>query len=247
MTPLNRPDRPADGSEVSQLVLAQGLRDTRAVLAGWAARPWGVLGRWTAGAFATAVALLVATWVIAVLERPDPTPMYLPGVHRPGDMADVGHILWRNSLVLALHAMACVAGFIARSSLPQEAERYSGTWRWIHDKAGTLAIGFVVCATTFSLVTQAYVLGGGASTLSEQLGISPALLLVCLLPHALPELTALFLPLAAWIVASRRGDWHELLAATFVTVALAAPVLIVSAFVEVYLSPELVLDAIPHS
>ena len=58
-----------------------------------------------------------------------------------------------------------------------------------------------------------------------------------LLPHALPELIALFLPLAAWIVASRRGEWDELLAATFVTVAIAVPMLVVAAFVEVYVSP----------
>ena len=63
---------------------------------------------------------------------------------------------------------------------------------------------------------------------------------VGLLPHALPELIALFLPLAAWIIASRRDAWHELLAATFVTVAIAAPVLVVAAFVEVYVSPHLI-------
>jgi hypothetical protein len=57
--------------------------------------------------------------------------------------------------------------------------------------------------------------------------------------HAVPELVALFLPLAAWIIASRRGEWHQLLAATFVTVMLAVPVLIASAFIEVYGSPNL--------
>jgi uncharacterized membrane protein SpoIIM required for sporulation len=65
-------------------------------------------------------------------------------------------------------------------------------------------------------------------------------LLLGLLPHALPELAALFLPLAAWIIASRRGRWEELLAATLVTVALAAPVLVLAALVEVYVSPRLV-------
>ncbi len=58
-----------------------------------------------------------------------------------------------------------------------------------------------------------------------------------LLPHALIELTALFLPLAAWIIASRRGEWNQLLAATVVTVALALPMLLVSALLEVYVSP----------
>ena len=50
-----------------------------------------------------------------------------------------------------------------------------------------------------------------------------------MLPHAIPELTALFLPLAAWLIASRRGEWNQLLAATFVTVAIAIPVLVVAA------------------
>ena len=67
--------------------------------------------------------------------------------------------------------------------------------------------------------------------------MSPALLLVGLLPHALPELCALFLPLAAWILASRRRAWDELLAATFATVAVAVPLLLAAAAVEVWVSP----------
>ena len=66
-----------------------------------------------------------------------------------------------------------------------------------------------------------------------------ALLLLAVLPHALPELIALFLPLAAWIMASRRGEWDQLLAATLVTVAVAIPVLLAAALVEVYVSPHL--------
>ncbi len=66
-----------------------------------------------------------------------------------------------------------------------------------------------------------------------------------MLPHALPELIALFLPLAAWIIASRRGEWEQLLAATVVTVALAIPVLVAAAFVEVYVSPHL-FTALTH-
>ena len=138
-------------------------------------------------------------------------------------MADFGFVLFRNGLVLALHAMACVAGFIAGSSLPTAAQGYTGVWRVVHDRAGKLAIAFVLAATLFSLGTQAYALGHGASTLADQLGLSPLVLIVGLLPHALPELFALFLPLAAWMLASRRGRWDELLAATFVTVAVAVP------------------------
>ena len=219
------------------LALVQGLRDTRATLMAWNERPGAVLRRWARGSLFIVAGLLLSVWAIATVLTPDPTPILLPGLHGPGSLADVGHVLFRNSLVLALHAMACVAGFIAGSSLPHEAQRYSGAWRWIHDKAGPLAITFVVCATTFSLTTQAFVLGGGASTLAAHLDIGTGLLLLGLLGHALPELFALFLPLAAWMIASRRGDWHELLAATFVTVSIAVPLLVLSAFVEVYVSP----------
>jgi hypothetical protein len=111
----------------------------------------------------------------------------------------------------------------------------------VHDKAGPLAIGFVVSATTFSLGTQAYILGHVVSTVAAQLGVSPGLLLLASVPHALPELAALFLPLAAWVIASRRGDWHKLLAATFVTVAIAVPVLLASVLVELNVFPQLLL------
>jgi len=51
---------------------------------------------------------------------------------------------------------------------------------------------------------------------------------------------ALFLPLAAWLLASRRDAWHELLAATFVTVTIAVPVLVAAAAIEVFVSPGLI-------
>jgi hypothetical protein len=223
------------------LVLVRGLRDTRGTLAQWNAAPWPVMRDWLLGAANVTAALLLAVLVIATVTQPDPTPIILPGLNSPASLEAVKHVLFRNSLVLALHSMACVAGFIAGSSLPLEAERHSGVWRWVHDKAGPLAIAFVIAATGFSLCTQAYVLGNAASTLAWQGDVPAWLLLAGILPHAIPELMALFLPLAAWIIASRRGDWHELLAATFVTTAVAVPVLVIAAFLEVYVSPDVIL------
>jgi hypothetical protein len=222
-----------------QLALVQGWDDTLAALRRWRSRPVTVLGPWVLGSFAVAVALLVTTWVVATVATADPGNAGFPGVTAPVTTADLVYVLERNGLVLALHALACVAGFMAGSSLPQVAEGYSGLWRRIHDRAGPLAIGFVVLATAFSLGTQAYVLGHQAADLAAALHHSPLVLLVALLPHALPELTALFLPLAAWTMASRRGQWKDLLAATFVTVAIAVPTLVLTAVIETHVTPHL--------
>lgn len=199
------------------------------------------LREWTAVAAAIAAALLLAVWIIARASTPDATPLSFPGLTEPADLRDAARVLARNLLVLALHSLACFAGYLARKSLPEEAARYRGVLRSVHDHAGSVAIAFVGGATAFSLVTQAYVLGNDASTLAAQGGVPPGLLLLGLLPHAVPELVALFLPLAAWLVASRRGRWHELRRATVVTTLVALPILVASALVEVYVSPDVVL------
>jgi hypothetical protein len=223
------------------MALVQGWADTRAALRRWSDRPARPLLPWSLGSLAIAVLLLAVTWVIATLSTADLTPVYFPGLVERATLGDFGFILYRNGLVLALHGFACVAGFMAGSSLPQVAEGYSGVWRWIHDKAGPLAIGFVIAATLFSLTTQAWALGSSAATLSAQLGISPARLLLGLSLHAVPELFGLFLPLAAWTIASRRRAWNELLAATFVTVAIAIPIIVAAAAVEAWVSPRVLL------
>jgi hypothetical protein len=226
----------------NELVLVRGMDATKATLRRWNDDPWPVLRGWVLWSLLTTAGLLVAVYVVARASQPDPSRLVLPGVNVAAKPGDIAHLLFRNGLVLALHAMACVAGFIAGSSVPQLAAERTGLSRKLHDRAGSLAIAFVVCATGFSLTTQAYALGHAASTLAWQFGMPPWKLLLGILPHAVPELTALFLPLAAWVIASRRGRWEELLAATFVTVAIAVPLLLVSAFVELYLSPRLIIS-----
>ena len=121
----------------------------------------------------------------------------------------------------------------------QVAATKTGISRIVHEWAGPVAIAWVVAVTAFSLITQALGLGITAASLSAQLGIGSGTLILTVLPHALLELTAVFLPLAAWLIASRRNEWQELLAATFVTVALALPMLLVALLVELTLWPRL--------
>ena len=110
-----------------------------------------------------ALSLLASVYAVSRLSTPDGLRYAVPGLTAEPDFGDYVYILIRNGLVLALHALACVAGFMAGSSLP----------------------------------------------------------------------------LAAWTIASRNGSWHELLAATFVTTAIAVPVLLVCGLIELYVSPEL--------
>jgi hypothetical protein len=241
-SPLSLPM--SGGMRAEEMALVQGWADTRASLRRWNRRPSVVLVPWATWSLCVAVLLLLATWVIAKLSTPDASGLRFPGVTEPAHLGDYGYVLFRNSLVLALHSLACVAGFIAGSSLPQIADGYKGWFRKVHEVAKPLAIGFVICATLFSLGTQAYILGQDASNLAGQWGMSPAELLTLISVHAIPELTALFLPLAAWTMASRHGRWEELLAATFVTTAIAIPVLLLAGAVEVWITPRLILSAI---
>ena len=226
--------------EPSAYAFVEGVRATRGALARWNRRPLATLAPWVAGSGAIAVLMLLGVWLVASL-RSGAGWITLGGPpFRVGGLSDVGEILGHNLLVLALHAMACVAGFIAGSSLPLQAEGKRGLSRAVHAHAGRLAIAFVIGATSFSLVAQTLSLGQAAAIAAHALHVAPGALLLALVPHALPELIALFLPLAAWILASRRGDWDDLLAATFVTVMVAVPVLVITAVMEVYLAPALV-------
>jgi hypothetical protein len=226
-------------SAFSDLAVVHGWPQTKTILTAWSDRPLPVVGRWVALSGLIAAAMLLAVWLVSLVSTPDPTPRVLPGINGPSDLAAVRHVVLGNLLVLALHAMACLAGFIAKSSLPREAAAYRGAWRRVHDHAGPLAIAFVAACTVFSRDSQTLVLGHVLASLAAQFATSPGALLAGLLGHALPELTALFLPLAAWLIAARARAWDHLMAATLVTTALALPVVLLSALVEVYVTPRL--------
>ena len=138
--------------------------------------------------------------------------------------------------MLALHAMACVAGFMAGSSLPIVAQGHTGWWRRVHDRAGKLAIAFVALATLFSLSTQAYALGATPRRRRRPRHVARIAADRAAAPRAAGAGRA--------VPAARRLDHRQparrleqLLAATFVTTAIAVPVLVAAAAFEVWVTP----------
>ena len=221
--------------KVDDLALVGGWPHTVATLRRHNAAPWRLFGAWALGSLAVTLLLLAGTWLVATNQVADPSAIrfHYPGLTRPAGVHDFLFVLARNGSVLALHALACVAGFIAGWAPPGRPRTRLQT------RAAPLAIAFVTAATLFSLVTQAGALGEMLANLAWRLDVAPLTLLGALTPHALIELFAVFLPLAAWTVASRRGTWDELLAATIATTAIAIPLLILAAAIESWVTPHL--------
>ena len=159
--------------DASAYAFTHGVRHTRTTLSSWQRAPLRVVGRWTAGSALAAAGLLAAVLAVASLDRGYQQIISLQPPFAVGGPDDVLRLVESNMLVLALHAMACVAGFIAGSSLPLQAGSHSGVSRWVHEHGGRLAIAFVIGATTFSLSAQAYVIGHTLAGVSHFLKVSP--------------------------------------------------------------------------
>ena len=166
---------------------------------------------WLGLSLLIAVGLLFAVYAIAKLSNPDLSTFIIPGYNTRATLGDYLAVLYHRGLVLALHAMACVAG-LAGGSLPLVAEQHSGLA--LGAREGRAARDRLRGVRHSSRSARRPTSSAAPPSIAAQLGTSPGRLLLALAPHALPELVALFLPLAAWLVASRREQWHELLAAT---------------------------------
>lgn len=221
---------------VNNEILEATKAETLETLERWGQQKTHVLGGWLLKSLCIALSMLLAVYLVAELATGSSTSA-LPNILAPLHTADVLVVIFRNLLVLALHGFVCLAGFMAMRALPVQTQYKSGINRWVHEHAGPFAMAFVSLATIFSMTTQVWILGHNVADISMTIDVPPKTLMLTVAPHAVLELTAVFLPLAAFLTASREGDWHELLAATIVTVSVALPMIIFSAIVEAYLWP----------
>lgn len=198
-----------------------------------------MLAPWIAISCGVALVLLGLVWLVGALSPADTTRLNivrLLHVHEEWRL-EAWHLFRNNLLVLALHAMACMAGFIVHLALTDPVDgEHPRIAAWSRTLA-IVAVAFVPIATILSIATQSWVLGARAATLAEQLHLSVPMVLWTTTTHSLPELAAVFLPLAAsmYLIAIGRPD--QLLAATVASVVVAIPVIAVAAVVETRVWP----------
>ena len=203
--------------------------------------PRAEVRRWLVVSGTIATAMLVGVAVLATIRQHDGPSGFSSGLLDPdGSWSGVAEILKANGLVLALHFFAASAGAIIGRG-----ERDASGTRTMTSRFGTetmpawverAALAWALGATLLSVAAQTWRLGGILADLAAQVGHAPVLVLLCVLPHALPELCAVFLPLGLFLVQARRDDLAPLVGWIWHALLLAAPALVLCALVEEWLS-----------
>lgn len=224
--------------EAERAAAASGARETTAALHVWLVVERGrVLLGWT-GMAAGICALLLLSALGVSLITPETNTRLLPVAATGGDGTSFAFVAVRNFIVLLLHLMVCFATYLARRVVPPSEHVRARVDQWVHEHASGAAVAFVIGCTVFSLTLQAWALGGDMRNAASTLDLSPGGLVLRLLIHGIPELTAIFLPLAACILTVRR-DVNSLAAASILCCAVCVPVLLGAAALEVWVTPVL--------
>jgi hypothetical protein len=205
------------------------------------------VARWAVVAGAVAAVLLASVALIA-----DHVPgNFVAGMEsglfaRHHSVSDALYVFRRNVLVLGIHLCACwIGAIIGRRQQPGPTR-----WGWVGALnrpvpawMGRFALGYALVVTLLSVALQATALGRQLADVSRAANISSTHLLVLVLPHAVPELVAVFLPLGLFLLEAHRGRLDRLGLWSLQAAAIALPVLMCAAAIETYVTPALVISA----
>jgi hypothetical protein len=227
------PSPAPDTEPTPGLALVRGFPDAMRTLAAWARRPLRVLVPWLLFSAFIAVVVLLLVWLVASVSSPAPSrPAFMPGLPPRDATEHTWYLFRRNLLVLGLHAFACLAGYIVYASRTDPTLAGGRRMQAATKVTARIALVFIPAATLLSIATQAWILGSITSTAAAHSFVTVRDLVASTLPHSALELTAVFLPLAAWLTASRRGAARDLYAATIASVVVALPMLLGAAWIE---------------
>jgi len=230
--------KPDSDPEVNheKLAFQVGSKETVAALKDWKKDRFKILLPWTVSSLCIALLMFSGAWAVATFshqEAVDFTPIF----SRPdGSFHDMIWILIRNLMVLLMHLLVCIAAYLARRTVPMQAKYTKGVNRWAHEHAGSFAMPLVAGLTVYSLCWQTWQLGLDLNSSSETLEMSPLALLARAALHGIPELTAIFLPLAACLILGHQKKWNQLAAAAIITAVVAVPVIVIAAAIETWVT-----------
>lgn len=218
-------------------VFDDGIAETRGSLKTWFSAPAKSFAPWFAAALFIAVTMLLSVWIISTLK--EPMLIDIGNLQIQPQVPSVGYVFSKNLIVLALHSFICIAGFLALYAVPNVGKNQGKVSRILHMQVSKGATWFIIAATVFSVTTQVWRLSNITVDVATTYGVSVTSIIASIAPHALIELTAVFLPLAAFIMLSRKDRSKQLLAATVACLTFSFPMLIVASLLEHYLWPEI--------
>lgn len=186
--------------------------------------PVRTLLRWVGLAIVLAVLLLGLTLAAAAVLPSRDGPVAPAPPYATGDAADVLMFAARNGLVAAL--VTALALMWTRPAAPDDARGATSRRRL----AGAAVVALVA--------VQAYRQGSALAWISFYLEEPAWRLLLAGFPHAVLELTAILLPVAAAVLATRAPLPGLDLPSVKTALAVALPLLLVAAVLETYVSPQ---------
>lgn len=209
---------------------------------------------WFALSFAIACLMLVGVWISGTFLPEDPSEGasslllgdYSLG-HHMTQAEEFKRVFGRNLLVLLLHFFCCMIGAI----ISREHKPLTGRWKkfaplhqelpkWVAD----LSLAYAFTITLASIAIQTTGLGFVMADMSAYSGLPPWEMTLLILPHAPLELTAVFLPLALFIIQARRDDLRPLGTWVWQSFFIALPLIALAASIEVSVTPYLFTKAI---
>lgn len=203
-----------------------------------------LLRRWYLVAGSIAISMLLSILVIGALSTPDNGLAASSLVDTDQGLPDMVHIMQKNFLVLGIHLCACWIGALVVAKQRNVPDGWN-RMRWLNsdlpDWVRTACLGYALFVTISSIVLQTFALGLSASAIASDYGMQMPLFIALLAPHALVELTAVFLPLAAFLWRSRRDQLAMLGHDSWVCAAYAIPMICLAAAWEVWVTPHLLL------
>lgn len=217
---------------------------------GWAT--WKEVRRWALISLGISILMLGGVTLAGYLLPADPDAAAtsrllvaaLDQAHSP--LALIAVIFIANFLVLCLHYCCCLIGAIVSRPFRPLPEPWASNpiARALHRPVpGWLAefsLYYAAAVTLGSIALQSTELGFVLADISSLTGLPPWEWIVLMLPHALLELPAIFLPLGLFLLQARRRDLKPLQRRAHQAFAVGVLVLLIAAVVEVEITPHLV-------